>query len=85
MQTASELHARLMDRASNDDVFRSQLIEDPKAAIHDELGFKIPADITIKVHENDSQTVHLAVPASDIPEEQLEAISAGFCAACACS
>lgn len=79
MDTASELSARLSDRASVDADFRSRLLSDPKAAVHEELGIEVPDEVAIKVHENDLETVHVALPATDLAEEQLEAVSAGRC------
>ncbi len=82
MNTASELSARLADRASVDGDFRGRLLSDPKAAVYEELGVEVPDGVAIKVHENDLETVHVALPATDLAEEQLEAISAGRCCCC---
>ena len=82
MDTAHELSARLTDRASVDADFRSKLLSDPKAAVHEELGIEVPDEVAIKVYENDLETVHVALPATDLAEEQLEAISAGRCCCC---
>lgn len=83
MDTAHELSARLTDRASVDADFRSRLLSDPKAAVHEELGIEVPDEVAIKVYENDLETVHVALPATDLAEEQLEAVSAGRCCCCA--
>lgn len=82
MNSAIELSGRLMERAGVDEDFRTQLLADPKAAIYDELGLEVPEDVKIEVHENDAQTVHLALPATELAEEQLEAIAAGRCCCC---
>ena len=82
MNSAIELSGRLMERAGVDESFRAQLMADPKAAIYDELGLEVPEDVNIKVHENDAQTVHLTLPATELAEEQLEAIAAGRCCCC---
>ena len=82
MDSVSELGARLTERASIDGDFRSRLLSDPKAAVQEELGVEVPDEVDIKVHENDMQTVHVALPATDLAEEQLEAISAGRCCCC---
>ncbi len=79
MNSAIELSARLTERAGVDGDFRSRLLSDPKAAVSEELGVEVPDEVAIKVHENDMQTVHVALPATDLAEEQLEAISAGRC------
>lgn len=82
MDTVGELSARLTERASVDGDFRSRLLSDPKAAVQEELGVEVPDEVAIQVHENDMQTVHVALPATDLAEEQLEAISAGRCCCC---
>lgn len=82
MNSVHEMSARLSERASVDGDFRSKLLSDPKAAVYEELGIEVPNDLSIKVHENDMQTIHLALPATELAEEQLEAISAGRCCCC---
>lgn len=82
MDTVNELSTRLTDRASVDANFRSRLLSDPKAAVQEELGIEVPDEVAIKVYENDMETVHVALPATDLAEEQLEAISAGRCCTC---
>ena len=82
MNSADEMRSRLIDRAGVDGDFRSKLLSDPKAAVQEELGIEIPDDVVIKVHQNDMQTVHVALPMSELAEEQLEAISAGRCCCC---
>lgn len=82
MQTAEDMQRRLMDRAAVDATFRQQLVSDPRGAIRSELGVDVPEGIQIQVHENDSETLHLALPANELGEEQLEAIAAGRCCCC---
>ncbi len=82
MNSADEMRSRLIDRAGVDGDFRSKLLSDPKAAVQEELGIEIPDDVVIKVHQNDMQTVHVALPMPELAEEQLEAISAGRCCCC---
>ena len=80
MQTAEEVLARLTQRAVEDLDFRAQLVSDPKGVLNQEFGITLPDNIQIKVHESDLQTIHLALPPTPVlNEEQLEAISAGWC------
>ena len=79
MRTGEEMRVILTEKAVEDTEFRNQLIADPKGVIQQEFGVAIPDSMTIKVHESDLQTVHLALPPSPhLSEEQLEAISAGL-------
>ncbi len=82
MNSVQEMHTQLLEKAAVDDAFRDKLVANPKGAIFDELGIEVPQDIEVKVHENDMNTIHLSLPATDIPEEQLEAIAAGRCCCC---
>ena len=79
LQSAEEMRRQITDKAITDDDFRSALVADPKDTIAKELGVDIPEDFQIKVHESDASTLHLALPITEIGEEQLEAIAAGRC------
>ena len=80
MRSGQDMLQQIVDKSALDGGFRQQLLADPKTAICQELGITMPESMTIKVHESDMQTVHLALPPDpNITEEQLEAISAGLC------
>ncbi len=79
LQSAEDMRAQVTDRAVGDGEFRSLLVSNPKEAISQELGVDIPEDIDIVVHESDARTLHLALPTTELGEEELEAIAAGRC------
>ena len=79
LQSAEDMRRQVTDRAIIDDDFRSLLISDPKTAISQELGVDLPEDIEVEVHQSNAQVLHLALPVTEIGEEQLEAIAAGRC------
>ncbi len=80
MRSGQEMLQQLVDKSALNADFRQQLLSDPKTTISQELGVTIPESMTIKVHESDLQTVHLALPPDpNMTEEQLQAISAGLC------
>ncbi len=80
MRSGDEMLQQLIEKSAVDENFRQALLDDPNSAISEELGITIPESMTIRVHESDMQTVHLALPPDpNITEEQLEAISAGLC------
>ncbi len=80
MQSGNEMLEHLVQKSAVDEDFRQALLADPNATISEELGITIPESMTIKVHESDMQTIHLALPPDPhITEEQLEAVSAGLC------
>ena len=79
MQSAEEIRRHLTDKAISDDDFRSRLLADPKETISQEFGFDVPEDLDVQVHQSDMDTLHLALPVTEMGEEQLEAIAAGRC------
>ena len=80
MRSGDEMLQHIVEKSALDSGFRAQLLADPSATISAELGITIPESMTIKVHESDMQTVHIALPPDpNITEEQLEAVSAGLC------
>jgi hypothetical protein len=49
-------------RAVRDEEFRQALIRDPAATLEREFGAKVPEGVTIQVHEESDDVVHLVVP-----------------------
>ena len=79
METAKELRAKVVGKATEDAEFRSRLLSDPKAAIGQELGVTIPASMTVKVHEESGAAAHLVLPpASKLSMHDLDKVSAGY-------
>ena len=62
MMSIRTMRERLLGKASDDDAFRARLLDDPKGAVHDELGVELPAGFTVKVHEETADTTHLVLP-----------------------
>ena len=80
MQTGEEMLKHIVEKSASDSSFREKLLASPKETVVGELGITMPESMTIKVHESDMQTVHIALPPDpNISEEQLEAVSAGLC------
>ncbi len=57
-----EVQDRLVSRATTDPQFRRQLLEDPQAAVRDELGVSLPADVTVTVVEETPHALYLVLP-----------------------
>lgn len=80
MQTAEDMRRHLTEKAAEDMEFRKQLVSDPKTVMSQEFGITIPDGIEVQVHESDMNTVHIALPPTQVlNEEQLEAVAAGLC------
>ncbi len=69
MTTADEFRSQILDKASEDDDFRTQLLGNPTAAISAELDIAMPNGLTVEVHEDTQSVVHLVLP----PKVQLDA------------
>ena len=80
METQDSMQQQLIDKASEDDAFRAQLLAEPRAAIRDALGIELPGDFDVIVHEDDVRTAHLVLPPSaKLTDAQLERVAGGFC------
>lgn len=80
IKTAEDVRRSLTERASMDPEFRRRVVADAKAVVREEFGIELPAEVSIRVHECDANTYHLALPSTaTLTEEQLEQVSAGLC------
>ena len=78
MTTATEMRDRILNRAAEDEEFRSSLIADPKAAIAAEIGATIPEGFDVVVHEDSATTAHLVLPPSPkLTDADLKAAAGG--------
>ena len=78
MTTATELKARILNKAEEDGEFRARLIADPKAAISSEIGVAMPDGFDVAVHEDSATTAHLVLPPSPkLSEAELAQVSGG--------
>ena len=78
MKTADEMRRILVDKAGEDEEFRSRLQADPKGAIQQELDLELPAGLSIQVHEDSAETAHLVLPPNPrLTEAQLAQVAGG--------
>jgi hypothetical protein len=80
-----QLEEKLIARAMKDEAFRKTLLENPKAAIEEETGIKIPDAINLKVVEENPSTFYLILPPKinpeaedELSEAELEMVSGGY-------
>ena len=79
METPAEMRARLMEKAAEDEGFRARLLNDPKPAVQEALGVRIPDSVSIQVHEDSGDTAHLVLPPdSSLSETELQMVVGGF-------
>jgi hypothetical protein len=58
----AEMERRLVQRSLQDDAFRQRLLSDPKAAVEDELGTRLPEEVRVVAVEEATDTVYLVLP-----------------------
>jgi hypothetical protein len=92
----AEVERRIVQRSLQDDVFRQQLLEDPKAVVEEELGTRLPEGIRVRAVEESADTIYLVLPSAsplgdeggELSELQLEAVAGGgdtfWGATCSC-
>ena len=74
--TVGAMRERVIAKATEDETFRARLLADPKAAVYEELGVRIPGGFAIEVHEEAADTGHLVLPPSaELDEAALEQAS----------
>jgi hypothetical protein len=80
----AEVERRLIERSLQDDAFRQRLLEDPRAAVEEELGIQLPAEVQIRVVEETADTIYLALPnaspageGGELSDRELDAVAGG--------
>ena len=78
MDTQENLMKKLVEMAEKDPSFRESLIGNPTTALKEALDIEVPDDFNVVVHEDDTQTVHLVLPASaELTDTQLQTAAGG--------
>ncbi len=79
MKTAAEMRDQLIEKAGADDAFRQLLLDDPRGTIESEFDVSIPVSLSLSVHEQSAEHVHIVLPPSPmISESDLAQVSGGF-------
>ncbi|MGF1470888.1 MAG: NHLP leader peptide family RiPP precursor [Rubrobacteraceae bacterium] len=81
-----QMRQRIVQRSVEDEEFRQRLLDDPKAAIEQEIGAWLPDEIEIRAVEETQDTVYLVLPpkpqdapqSSELFEQELEAVAGGW-------
>lgn len=79
----SDAQRQIIDRAASDPEFRAELLANPKEAISRQLGIPLPANINVRVIEEQPGEVILVLPAramqsgSTLSDADLEAVAGG--------
>jgi hypothetical protein len=81
----AEVERRLVERSLQDDAFRQRLLEDPRAAMEQELGVRLPEEVQVRAVEETADTIYLVLPSAsrigeggELSERELEAVAGGW-------
>jgi hypothetical protein len=76
------MELRLNQRSLQDDAFRQQLLEDPRAAVEEELGTRLPAEVRVVAVEETAETIFLVLPSAsplsegeELSDRELESVA----------
>ena len=80
----SEMERRLVERSLEDESFRQSLLSDPKGALEEELGRRLPEDVQVRALEETTDTIYLVLPSTsavvegeELSDPDLETVAGG--------
>ena len=81
-----EMERRIVQRSIEDEAFRQRLIEDPKGALEQEMGARLPEEVRIVTVEETQDTIYLVLPSTpmagaeggELSEQELESVAGGL-------
>ena len=80
-----EIEQKIVERSLADESFRQKLLADPKAALQEELGARLPKEVEVWAVEETADTIYLVLPSAsplggeggELSDRQLEAVAGG--------
>lgn len=78
METRDSVMQKLVAKTEEDSDFRGRLLTDPRLVLKEVFDIEIPDDFNVVVHEDDTRTAHLVLPAStELTDAQLQHAAGG--------
>jgi len=81
----SEIERRPVARGLEDESFRQELLADPKGALEQELGIRLPDEVQVRTVEETADTIYLVLPnasptgeGGELSDRELEAVAGGW-------
>jgi hypothetical protein len=65
----TEVERRIVQRSIEDEAFRQRLVEDPKGAVEEELGTRLPEEVRVVTVEESADTIYLVLPSTSMAGE----------------
>jgi hypothetical protein len=90
----AEMERSIVQRSIEDESFRRRLIEDPRGAVEQELGTRLPEEVRVVAVEETQDTIYLVLPSTstaggeggELSDQQLESVAgAGTWGAASCA
>jgi len=80
------MERRLIEKSMEDEAFRQRLIEDPKGAVEDELGTRLPKEVRVVAVEETAETIYLVLPSTpmagaeggELSDQELQSVAGGW-------
>ncbi len=92
MNQRKEIEPKIIEMSMKDADFRKRLIENPAAVINQEMGSAVPESVTVKVLEEDANTIYLVLPRLvshstnfELTDTELQAVAGGYVNDYSCS
>ena len=80
----AEVERRLVERSLQDEVFRQRLLDDPKGAVEQELGSRLPEGVEVRAVEESAQIIYLVLPSAsplgqggELSDQELDEVAGG--------
>jgi hypothetical protein len=80
-----EWERSLIQRSLEDEEFRQRLLAEPRAAIEQELGGRLPESVEVRVVEESADTIYLVLPSAsrvgqggELSDLELESVAGGW-------
>jgi hypothetical protein len=80
----ADIERRMIQRSMEDEDFRQRLLDDPKGALEQELGDRLPESMEVRAVEETADTIYLVLPSAsavgeggEISDRDLEAVAGG--------
>jgi nitrile hydratase alpha subunit len=81
----AEMERKLIQRSMEDEDFRQRLLDDPKGALEQELGDRLPEGVEVRAVQESADTIYLVLPSAsalgegggEISDRELESVAGG--------
>ena len=79
-----DVELRLIQRSFQDESFRQRILQDPRSAVEEELGARLPQGINVRAVEETPDTIYVVLPSrsrsgqtGELSDQDLDAVAGG--------